>query len=52
VDVTRRGCRPHHWIVPTCHWCNMSRDELAIKMTVVLISANTRLTRCYRPLAA
>jgi hypothetical protein len=48
VDVSRRGARPHHWIVPTCHHCNMTGDELAIKISVYLVSANTRLMGCYR----
>ena len=48
VDVSRRGMRPLHWIVPTCHRCNMTSDELAIKITVEMISANTRLMGCHR----
>jgi hypothetical protein len=48
VDVSRRGVKPRHWIVPTCHHCNMTDDELAVKIDVALVSANTALMRCYR----
>jgi hypothetical protein len=48
VDVSRRGTKPRHWIVPTCHQCNMASDELAIKVSVALVSANTQLMGCYR----
>lgn len=48
-DVSRSRAKPRHWIVPTCHHCNMTRDELAIKIEVDLVSANTQIMKCYRP---
>lgn len=48
IDVTRSNTPRQHWIIPTCHGCNMNRDDYQIK-NVELISANTQITGCYRP---
>ncbi len=38
-----------HYIVPTCHPCNMSMDDLPLKYGVDSIAANTKFMGCYRP---
>lgn len=42
-----RGSNFQHWIVPLCHGCNMSADDLVLDSRVALISANTKEMGCY-----
>lgn len=42
-----RGTNFQHWIVPMCHGCNRSPDDLVLDSRVALISANTQEMGCY-----
>lgn len=47
--TSKRGGDWSHWIVPMCHRCNMSPDDLPVDIRVALISANTQAMGCYLP---
>lgn len=38
------------YIVPFCHACNMTSDEIDLKVGVILVPANTQVMGCYQEL--
>lgn len=45
--TTARGAHWKQYIVPMCHACNMSAEDLEIDSRVTLVSANTQFMGCY-----
>jgi hypothetical protein len=42
-----RGQDRGHYIVPTCHACNMNPEIMDLKADVIAVSANTQFMGCY-----